>query len=209
MPPNVRGIIGFVRRRWSGRRRRDAVAHQVSVRVDELPPGSTPPRKTFIHVSDHSVPDLRTSAPQAALRITQKPQFLVPWSFDDRVISKLEQASVEKGRRLYCLDMRRDISDQVIAALSFHVDADEDRPLQLMALALRLDDPDLNAQSYVAAWYLLQYVSIAGEKLGRGGQIEFATPSVEDTLVDLAPLGFRELAPSPFQWPQKAVCLRP
>ena len=105
--------------------------------------------------------------------------------------------------------MRRDISDQVIAALSFHVDADEERPLQLMALALRLDDPDLNAQSYVAAWYLLQYVSIAGEKLGRGGQIEFATPSVEDTLVDLAPLGFRELAPSPFQWPQKAVCLRP
>lgn len=189
------------------RDRQRAAADQVSVDVTDLPPGSDPPRRTVVKVAEHSVPDLRTRHPQAALKITQEAQFLVSWCFDDAVAAKIDAASADKGRRLYCLDTRLDPSNQVLAALSFHVAADEGFPLQLTALAVRLDGPELAAQSYVAAWYLLQYVCAAGVKLGRGPGVLFATADPDAALEDLSPLGFQLLLPSSFKWPKKTLVL--
>jgi hypothetical protein len=204
VPPNLTAIVGLVRRRWTQHERQRSAAAQVAVDVEELRHTDKPTTRTTVRITAHSLPDFRTQSPRAALRITQKPQLLLPWQFDDVVIAKLEQASLAKGRRIYCLDARRDIADQVLAAVSFHVDADKSLPLRLIALALRLSDPDTVAQSYAASWYLLRYISAAGVKLGRGASVDFVTHA--DALADLAPLGFLPVTPSPYPYPHK--CLR-
>lgn len=123
--------------------------------------------------------------------MTQADQFLAPWLFDDRVVAKIGEASLSKGRRLYCLDMR-DAAFPVVAALTFHVDAELSRPLQITAVAIRLEDENARARSYVAAWYLTQYVQAAAAKLGRPRFIEMISPArgVEE---DLHILGFEEV----------------
>ncbi|MGH2831370.1 MAG: hypothetical protein ACRDK2_01225 [Solirubrobacteraceae bacterium] len=149
-------------------------------------------RRTVVHVAEHSLPDFRTRSPQAALHVTQADQLLAKWLFDDRVVAKISEAELSKGRRLYCLDSRYPASP-VLAALAFHVDADLTRPLQITAVGIRLEDQDARARSYVAAWYLTQYVQAAAKKLGRPAFIEMIS-SASGVERDLRILGFEQVS---------------
>jgi hypothetical protein len=135
-----------MRKKFRGRRLGERFAEQVSVDVSTV----SGRRRTVVQVTEHSLPDFRTRSPQAALRVTQADQLLAKWLFDDRVIAKISEADLDKGRRLYCLDTHYPATP-VIAAVAFHIDAELTRPLQITAVAIRLEDQDARARSYVAA----------------------------------------------------------
>jgi hypothetical protein len=166
VPPNIKSIVSQARKRWQ-RGQGERFSEQVSVDVSTVAGA----RRTVVKVTEHSIPDFRTQGRQAALRITQADQLLVKWLFDDRVVDKISEADLDKGRRLYCLDSR-DPAFPVLAAVAFHVDAELTRPLQITAVAIRLEDEQARAHSYVAAWSLTQYVQAAATKLGRPDFIE-------------------------------------
>lgn len=188
VPPNIRSIVSQVREKFQRRRLSERFAQHVSVAVST----ASGRRRTVVRVAEHSLPDFRTRSPQAALRVTQADQVLARWLFDDRVIAKISEAALDKGRRLYCLDSR-DPASPVLAAVAFHVDAELTRALQITAVAIRLEDQDARARSYVAAWYLTQYVQAAANQLRRPPFIEMIS-SAPGIAEDLRILGFQEVS---------------
>jgi hypothetical protein len=187
VPPNIKSVVSQVRKKFQRGRLGERFAEQVSVDVSTVA-GS---RRTVVKVTEHSLPDFRTRSPQAALRVTQADQLLHNWLFDDRVIAKISEADLGKGRRLYCLDSRYPASP-VLAAVAFHVDAELTRPLQITAVAIRLEDEHARARSYLAAWYLTQYVQAAANKLERPNFIEMIS-SARGVEQDLRILGFERV----------------
>lgn len=196
MPPNLKSIIQQVKLQWQKAGRASKAADQVKFKVRLVPPDQD--KETTVTVADHDLPDVRRSNQQALFTVTQKPQYLVKWLFDDVVISKLDEADVDKGRIIYCLRKGGDLADPVLAALSFHIPRDEELPVQIIAVALRLADDDAVAQSYVAAWYLTQYVQALGEKLGRPHCVDYVIEQLNISK-ELELLGFEQLQAKPYQ----------
>lgn len=195
MPPNLKSIVEQVKQQWRKAGRASKAADQISFTVRPAAAGGV--KSTTVKIVDHDLPDVRRSNHQALFTVTQKPQFLTNWHFDDVVISKLGEASVEKGRIIYCLRKGGDLADPVLAAISFHVPSDEDLPVQVIAVALRLFDDDAVAQSYVAAWYLTQYVQALSKKLGRPECVDYV---IEELNIsdELRLLGFEQMKPKPY-----------
>lgn len=124
-------------------------------------------------------------------RVTTSHQMLPNAHFDRAVRAKVNQASRERGRRIYAIE--RD-SLEVMAVLSYHLDEDIHRPLLITALGTRCDaddSPELFAMSLALVWLLKQYAHVIAEKAGRGAHVDMDASTKPEVLATLEQLGFR------------------
>jgi hypothetical protein len=136
---------------------------------------------------DHRVPT--SSRGSSGLRFTTKRQYLPGPHFHRNVRETINQADVAKGRRIYCVDLAR---NEVVAALSYHIDQRKRMPVMLTAVALRIDTdavPDLYDWSRATAFLLKQYVHELASQIGRSAQLHIDADNV-DAIRDLSDIGF-------------------
>lgn len=137
---------------------------------------------------DHRIPAV--GGGNDGWRITTNKQFLPLAHFDRRVREKINQAALERGRRLYCIDLS---TGEVIAAMSYHIDNSTRLPVFLTALGLRIDATptgDLYDRSRGGAYLLKQYVHEIAQQIERDGYVHVDADNV-DAIRDLTDLGFR------------------
>jgi len=81
-------------------------------------------------------------------------------------------------------------SQQVAAAVAFHVDVDETRPIEVTALGIRTDGALPRADSVAVVRWLLAYLAEASLKDGRPGLVAVWLEKSENDS-DYVALGFR------------------
>jgi hypothetical protein len=112
--------------------------------------------------------------------------------FDRSVREVVNRASVERGRRIYAIDLR---SQEVMATLSYHLHDRADRPLLITALGTRADvdaPADLRARSLALAWLLKQYAHVISARAERGGYVDMDVANNPEVIAVLRQLGFRD-----------------
>lgn len=159
--------------------------------------------KTHVTI-DHTIP---VSSPDGARwRITTTPQYLPKEWFHQGARLKIEKASTDRGRAIYCIDVTRG-GGEVVAALSYHVDSNTRYPLIVTAIAFRKDRPELWQESRVAAWIAKRYVHALARKLRRHAHLDFASDSHRPA-EDVPSIGFREVPPPPDRRQRHKHCYR-
>lgn len=140
---------------------------------------------------DHRLPDpLRGD--RAAFRVTTREQLLPRAHFDRSVRETVNRASSERGRRIYAIELR---SQEVLAALSYHLHDHQSRPLLITALGTRSDvntAGDLYARSLALVWLLKQYAHAISASTERGGFVDMDAANQPDVIAVLRQLGFRD-----------------
>ncbi len=140
---------------------------------------------------DHRLPEPGHGS-HAAFRITTREQFLPRAHFDRSVREIVNRAAVERGRRIYAIELR---SQEVMAVLSYHLHDGPSRPLLITALGTRDDTnatPDLYARSLALVWLLKQYAHAISDRTRRGGYVDMDAANRPDVIAVLRQLGFRD-----------------
>jgi hypothetical protein len=159
-------------------------------------------------VVDHLIPE-GPRGDQVAFRVTTRHRELPSNHFPDRhVRQEVSEASLERGRAIYCI--RRDI-DEVVAAISYHLE--DQGPLSIRAMALRqdADRPDIWAESRWALVVCKAYLHVFAEKkMRRTADLLYDA----DTKAKIAEaqdfLGFRRAARQPGLRPSgRALLVQP
>jgi hypothetical protein len=146
--------------------------------------------RTVVHI-DHRLPELGRGS-HAAFRVTTREQFLPRAHFNRSVREIVNRAAAERGRRIYAIDLG---SQEVAAALSYHLHDSASRPLLVTALGTRADEhapPELYARSLALAWLLKQYAHAISEHTKRGGYVDMDAANRPDVIAVLFQLGFRD-----------------
>jgi hypothetical protein len=128
--------------------------------------------ETWISVED-TIPHLTVRGVRAArYRITTTPFFLSPGAFRNRELRHAIATDARKPRRraLFCQELR---SDEVLAAVSFHVDDSRQAPIVLTDIAVRQDHPVSNAWSRYAVHILIGYLLQVAKQDGRPSHVGF------------------------------------
>lgn len=129
--------------------------------------------------------------------VTNEFNILVSSQFGDDAARAVIDADGLKERRraLYLLDLVR---DEVVAALSFHIDSDATLPIKIRAVVTRTDG-DERWRAFSQAWlsWLFPYIHEVARKSGRPAFLsaEVMAGSANDEL--FRALGFREHEPPP------------
>jgi hypothetical protein len=95
-----------------------------------------------------------------------------------------------RGRALYCHDP---LAQEVVSALSYHIDDDERKPVLLTALGFRTDTGEnrfLSERTLSGALVLKHHVHAIAAKIGRGGYVDIDVGSREHVEL-VSQLGFR------------------
>jgi hypothetical protein len=140
---------------------------------------------------DHRLPD-PSRRDRATFRVTTHEQLLPQAHFDRSVRETINRASAERGRRIYGIELR---SQEVMAALSYHLHDSLGRPLLITALGTRADasgSADLFARSVAWVWMLKQYAHVISMRTGRGGYVDMDAANRPDVIAVLRQLGFRD-----------------
>jgi len=184
VPNPIPKALDLVKLWWAEARWDFALVSHVHVSVT---PGGT--RDSSRVSIDHRIPSHESSG-RVGWRITTRKQFLPRAHFDADVRARVNSASIERGRRLFCIDVEQ---GEVVAAIAYHVDDKPHLPLLLTAIALRTDadaSADLFGRSRGAAYILKQYAHEIARQLERGDFVDIdAQPAAE---ADLRDLGFRK-----------------
>ncbi len=146
--------------------------------------------RTVVHI-DHRLPEPGRSR-HAAFRITTREQFLPRAHFDRSVREIVNRAAVERGRRIYAIELR---SQEIMAVLSYHLHDSPARPLLITALGTRADadaTPDLYARSLALVWLLKQYAHAISDRTKRGGYVDMDAANRPKVIAVLRQLGFRD-----------------
>lgn len=136
---------------------------------------------------DHRIPS--EADPSGGWRITTRAQLLPKAHFLRHARDKVNAASDERGRRIYCIDLG---SQEVLTALSYHLDDAGSLPLLITAIALRSDSEAPSAlfdQSRAAALLTKQYLHVISADTGRGDFVDIDHGNPRETQ-DLEDIGF-------------------
>lgn len=120
------------------------------------------------------------------------PPFLPRAHFDRSVREIVNRAAVERGRRIYAIELR---SQEIMAVLSYHLHDSLARPLLITALGTRADanaTPDLYARSLALVWLLKQYAHAISDRAKRGGYVDMDAANRPNVIDVLRQLGFRD-----------------
>jgi hypothetical protein len=175
-------VLANIRAWFTGEREALDLARQVHVTSH----GTAYGERTTLHI-DHRIPDVVGA--QEGWRITTDHQHLPRVHFHPRARAKINAASQERGRRVYCIDLA---SAEVVAAMSYHLDNRRKFPLMLTAIGLRMDEgapEDLYDASRGAAFLLKQYLHELAAQVGRAGYVDIDADGVT-ALRNLSDLGF-------------------
>jgi hypothetical protein len=146
--------------------------------------------RTVVRI-DHRLPE-PGRGDYAAFRVTTREQFLPRAHFDRSVREIVNRAVVERGRRIYAIELS---SQEVMAVLSYHLHDSPGRPLLITALGTRADadgTPDLYARSLALVWLLKQYAHTISKRTERGGYVDMDAANRSDVIAVLRRLGFRD-----------------
>jgi hypothetical protein len=146
--------------------------------------------RTVVRI-DHRLPEPGRSS-HAAFRVTTREQFLPRAHFDRSVREIINRAAVERGRRIYAIELH---SQEIMAVLSYHLHDSPSRPLLITALGTRADansTPDLYARSLALVWLLKQYVHAISDRTKRGGYVDMDAANRPNVIAVLRQLGFRD-----------------
>lgn len=180
--PVLRELVSAVTSWWTGQDAGELLAQQVHIQKV----GSAFGERSVVSI-DHLIPANPTS-PEGIRVTTQVQRIFLPSShFDADVRKRLKEASRERGRAIYCIDRA---IDEVVAAISYHLDEDRRRPVLITAIGLRIDDPQLFGTSRAMGWLLTQYVQEIARQCGRGAFVDLDAAK-SDSEQELRDLGFR------------------
>lgn len=146
--------------------------------------------RTVVRI-DHRFPEPSRGA-HAVFRVTTLEQFLPRAHFDSSVRETVNRAALERGRRIYAIELR---TQEVMAALSYHLHDNPSRPLLITALGTRTDPhatPDLYARSLALVWLLKQYAHAISDRTQRGGYVDMDAANRPDAIAVLRQLGLRD-----------------
>ena len=173
---------------WSGYARQRQQAF-------EPPCGSVRPIRPMasgpLYVSTIASPS-RAREVDAAFRVTTREQFLPRAHFDRSIREIVNRAAIERGRRIYAIELR---SQEIMAVLSYHLHDSPARPLLITALGTRADvnaPPDLHARSLALVWLLKQYAHAISNRTKRGGYVDMDAANRPEVIAVLRQLGFRD-----------------
>lgn len=155
----------------------DRISRQVNVREKKHASGT----ETVVTIDHRLSCDL---AAHVGWHIETRPTFLPRVHFSSWAIAHIKNAERRRGRAIYCHDR---IDQEVIAAVSYHIDDDPRMPVLLTALAFRTDtgaNAFLRYRTLAGALVLKHHVHALAEKIGRGGYVD----------IDLADGGRADLA---------------
>jgi len=161
-------------------RNSDGIRAQVIVREDG--------GKTEVSI-DH-----RLSCPiehHTGWHVQTRPTLLPRSSFPSFATAKIKAASTDRGRALYCHDP---LSQEVTAALSYHLDERPGLPLLITAVAFRTDvagSAFMRERTLCAALVLKHHLHALASIVGRDGHVDIDLNKREDQLEMAAELGFR------------------
>jgi hypothetical protein len=133
-------------------------------------------RDTTVSI-DHLIPEPSADVPTAVWRISSRPARL-------RASELVNAAAVNqcfaerRGRAIACVDIE---SSTTMAAIAYHIDPDEDRPVLLTDVAVRRDPTRVDI-SHGCVLILKAYLHELGSILGRPDQVGYfaATRGVAD-----------------------------
>lgn len=149
---------------------RDRILTQVNVREKQRSTG----KETVVSIDHRLSSDL---AAHAGWHIKTKPTVLPRAHFSSEVRAKVKTAERTRGRAIYCHDP---VDQEVIAAVSYHIDEDSHMPVLITTLGFRTDtgrNAFLRYKTLAGALVLKHHVHAVADKIGRGGYID----------IDLAP----------------------
>jgi hypothetical protein len=122
--------------------------------------------------------------------VQTRPTLLPRAHFSSWAIAHIKTAGRRRGRAIYCHDP---LVQEVIAAVSYHIDDDPRMPILLTTLAFRTDaagNPFLRYRTLAGALVLKHHLHALAGKIGRGGHLDIDLADRER--LDLArALGFR------------------
>lgn len=162
----------------------------VTIKTKTKTKGTAYGERTVVHI-DHRLPEPERDR-HAAFRVTTREQFLPRAHFDRSVREIVNRAAAERGRRIYAIYLS---SQEVVAALSYHLHDNPSRPLLITALGTRSDEhalPDLYARSLALVWLLKQYAHAISEHTKRGSYVDTDAANRHDVITILPQLGFRD-----------------
>jgi hypothetical protein len=145
--------------------------------------------RTVVRI-DHRLPEPDRGS-HAVFRVTTHEQFLPRTHFDRSVREIVNRAAVERGRRIYAIELG---SQEVMAVLSYHLHDSQSRPLLITALGARADTnatPDLYRRSLALVWLLKQYAHAISEHTKRGGYVDMDAANRANVIAVLRQLSFR------------------
>ncbi len=137
---------------------------------------------------DHRIPDTASGAGPRARWHIRTPQSapILPATLDRAVAVSVRTVAHERGRAILLADVA---SERVRAALTYHLDDDPRRAVQLLALGAT--DDISPSEAILLCWLLTQYAHAIGFHTSRGeGHLVIDAPRQQATLDLLGALGF-------------------
>ncbi len=149
-------------RRWlADEHTRAGIASQVTIRSKSTVMG----QRTAVSIDHLLACEL---AGYQGWRITTKRTFLPAAHFSSLATHQLKTANHDRGRTIYCMD--RGLDDEVVAAVSYHVDDRAAWPLFMRMIGLRIDvagAAELRRHTLAGAYVTKQYVHAIAQAIGR------------------------------------------
>ncbi len=165
---------------WLGKRD-EIISRQVVVREAE--------GKTEVSIDHRLSCDLPR---HAGWHVQTKSTLLPRGHFPSFAGARIKAASNERGRALYCHDP---LSQEVTAALSYHLDERKELPLLITAIGFRTDvarSAFMRERTLSAALVLKHHLHALAAMLGRGGYVDIDLSKRDDQLKLARELGFRQ-----------------
>ncbi|MGI8559059.1 MAG: hypothetical protein ACR2ND_12270 [Solirubrobacteraceae bacterium] len=103
-------------------------------------------------------------------RVTTKKTFLPLGQFSSHASFCLKTSDHTRGRTIYCKD--RSLDDEVVAAMSYHVDERPSWPVFVTTIGYHGDgkrDAEMRRRTVSGAFVIKQYVHAISDAIGRGG----------------------------------------
>jgi len=165
---------------WLGDRR-DAIASQVIVRDVA--------GQTEVSIDHRFSCDLE---PHAGWHVRTRPTLLPRAHFASYAGAKIKGAAHDRGRAIYCHDP---LSNEVTAALSYHLDGRAHFPLLVTAFGFRIDTAGsafMRERTLAAALVIKHHLHAIAAAVGRGGHVDIDLNKRDDQLDLAKELGFRK-----------------
>lgn len=127
----------------------------------------------------------------AGWHVQTKPTLLPRGHFPSFAGARIKAASTGRGRALYCHDP---LSQEVTAALSYHLDERKELPLLITAIGFRTDvarSAFMRERTLSAALVLKHHLHALAAIVGRGGHVDIDLSKRDDQLELAKELGFR------------------
>jgi len=144
---------------------RERIFRQVNVQENERASS----KETVVTIDHRLSCDLDA---HAGWHVRTRPTVLPRAHFSSQTRAYVKNAERSRGRAIYCHDP---IGQEVVAAVSYHIDEDSHMPVLITTIGFRTDTGNnafLRYRTLAGALVLKHHVHAVAEKIGRGGYVD-------------------------------------